>query len=109
MLACAPLVCHIVDDDGFADAFDGARLIIRSQANAPYPASRFTANRDKAAELYDERFCRMWEFYLGAAELGFLHGSNMVFQLLLARERDAVPLNRNFIVDAERAMRGKAR
>ena len=50
----------------------------------------------------------MWEFYLGAAELGFLHGSNMVFQLLLAKERDAVPVNRNFIVDAEREMRPKA-
>ena len=65
---------------------------------------RFTANRDKAKELYDERFCRMWEFYLGAAELGFLHGSNMVFQLLLSPQRDAVPLDRNFIVDAERKM-----
>lgn len=65
---------------------------------------RFTANRDKAKELYDERLCRMWEFYLGAAELGFLHGSNMVFQLLLSPRRDAVPLDRNFIVDAERAM-----
>jgi cyclopropane-fatty-acyl-phospholipid synthase len=63
--------------------------------------TRFTANRDKARELYDERFCRMWEFYLGAAELGFLHGSNMVFQLLLAKERDAVPLDRNFIAEAE--------
>ena len=50
----------------------------------------------------------MWEFYLGAAELGFLHGSNMVFQLLLAKERDAVPLNRNFIIDAERAIRSEA-
>jgi len=69
---------------------------------------RFTANRDRAREIYDERFCRMWEFYLGAAELGFLHGSNMVFHLLLAPRRDAVPINRNFIVDAEREMRGKA-
>ncbi len=67
--------------------------------------TRFTANRDKAAKLYDERFCRMWEFYLGAAELGFLHGSNMVFQLLLSPQMDAVPVDRNFIVDAERKMR----
>ncbi len=67
--------------------------------------SRFAANREKAQALYDERFCRMWEFYLGAAELGFLHGSNMVFQLLLSRERDAVPLDRNYIVDAERNLR----
>ncbi len=69
---------------------------------------RFAANRDKASKIYDERFCRMWEFYLGASQLGFLHGSNMVFQLLLARERDAVPLDRNFIVEAEREMKRKA-
>ena len=46
----------------------------------------------------------MWEFYLSAVELGFLHGSNMVFQLLLSRQRDAVPIIRDFIVDTERAM-----
>ncbi len=64
--------------------------------------ARFTANREEAKALYDERFCRMWEFYLAAAELSFLHGSNMVAQLLLARTRDAVPLVRDFIVDDER-------
>ena len=65
---------------------------------------RFAENREAAKALYDERFCRMWEFYLSAVELGFLHGSNMVFQLLLSRERDAVPIIRDFIVDDERAM-----
>ena len=65
---------------------------------------RFAANREAAARLYDERFCRMWEFYLSAVELGFLHGSNMVFQLLLSRQRDAVPIVRDYIVDDERAM-----
>ena len=62
----------------------------------------FEAKRDQAAALYDERFCRMWEFYLGAVELGFLHGSNMVYQLLLSKQRDAVPIVRDFIVDDER-------
>jgi cyclopropane-fatty-acyl-phospholipid synthase len=65
---------------------------------------RFAANRARAAALYDERFCRMWEFYLSAAELGFLNGSNMVFQLLLSRARDAVPIVRDFMVDDARAM-----
>ena len=46
----------------------------------------------------------MWEFYLAAAELGFLHGSSMVFQLLLSNKRDAVPITRDFMFDAERAM-----
>ena len=50
----------------------------------------------------------MWEFYLIAVELGFLHGSNMVFQLLLANERDAVPIVRDFIVDDERTLMAKA-
>lgn len=64
---------------------------------------RFARNRDQAVTLYDERFCRMWEFYLAAAELEFLHGSHMVFQLLLAKKRDAVPIRRDFMFDAERA------
>ncbi|MBS7699092.1 MULTISPECIES: cyclopropane-fatty-acyl-phospholipid synthase family protein [unclassified Chelatococcus] len=58
---------------------------------------RFEARRGDAASLYDERFCRMWEFYLCAVELGFLNGSNMVFQLLLSRKRDAVPIVRDFM------------
>ncbi|MDP2408982.1 MAG: cyclopropane-fatty-acyl-phospholipid synthase family protein [Pseudolabrys sp.] len=63
---------------------------------------RFAQNRDKAKAIYDERFCRMWEFYLAAVELEFLHGSHMVFQLLLARTREAVPIRRDFMIDAER-------
>ncbi len=65
---------------------------------------RFAANRDRAEALYDERFCRMWEFYLSAVELGFLNGSNMVFQLLLSTRREAVPITRDFMVDDERAI-----
>lgn len=64
---------------------------------------RFQKNRARAAEIYDERFCRMWEFYLAAVELEFLHGSHMVFQLLLAKTRDAIPIIRDFMVDDERA------
>ncbi|NKB50434.1 MAG: methyltransferase domain-containing protein [Alphaproteobacteria bacterium] len=61
----------------------------------------FAARRDEAAALYDERFCRMWEFYLVAVELGFLNGSNMVFQLLLSTQRDAVPIDRAYMFEAE--------
>ena len=68
---------------------------------------RFQARRDDAKALYDERFCRMWEFYLSAAELGFVDGSNMVFQLLLSRERDAVPLIRDYITDDGRELTGR--
>jgi cyclopropane-fatty-acyl-phospholipid synthase len=45
---------------------------------------RFMARRDEAAKLYDERFCRMWEFYLAGAETSFRVDAHMVFQLQLA-------------------------
>ncbi len=65
---------------------------------------RFLANRDKAVALYDERFARMWEFYLTAVALGFKHDNNMNFQLLLANERDDVPIMRDFIYENEQAL-----
>ena len=64
---------------------------------------RFLAARERMAELYDERFCRMWEFYLAACEVSFRHMGQMVFQLQLARRQDAVPLTRDYITDWERA------
>lgn len=60
--------------------------------------TRFASRRNAALALTDERFCRMWEFYLAAVELNFLHGSNMVFQLLLSPKRDAVPIVRDFMM-----------
>jgi cyclopropane-fatty-acyl-phospholipid synthase len=58
---------------------------------------RFNEQRDRIAGIYDERFCRMWEFYLVCSELFFRCQDGMVFQLQLARERDAVPLTRDYI------------
>ena len=65
---------------------------------------RFMANWDKAAAIYDERFCRMWEFYLAACAVGFTGGSNQVFHVIVSRKRDAVPLLRDFMVDNERIL-----
>jgi cyclopropane-fatty-acyl-phospholipid synthase len=52
--------------------------------------------------MYDERFCRMWEFYLISAEMMFGTGSQLVFQMQLARKRDAVPITRDYITDLQR-------
>jgi cyclopropane-fatty-acyl-phospholipid synthase len=69
---------------------------------------RFQANRDKIKALYDERFCRMWEFYLVGCEVAFRHMGQMVFQMQVARRQDAVPLTREYITDFERAHAGEA-
>lgn len=62
---------------------------------------RFAANRDAIAALYDERFCRMFEFYLAGSEVTFRHAGHMVWQLQLARHHDVVPLTRDYIAIAE--------
>jgi cyclopropane-fatty-acyl-phospholipid synthase len=70
---------------------------------------RFEARRAEVVAQMGERFARMWEFYLAAVELGFLHGSNMVFQLLLAGTRDAVPVTRDYVAEEERRLAGRER
>jgi len=66
---------------------------------------RFAANRARIAAMYDERFCRMWEFYLISAEMMFRTGSQLVFQMQLARKRDAVPIVRDYVTDLQRHYR----
>jgi cyclopropane-fatty-acyl-phospholipid synthase len=58
---------------------------------------RFIANRDTIASLYDERFCRMFEFYLCGSEIAFRREGHMVFQIQLAHSQSAVPLTRDYI------------
>jgi len=59
--------------------------------------SRFTQNIDKAREIYDERFCRMWRFYLASCELSFRYDDMEVHQYQLSRNINAVPLTRDYL------------
>ncbi len=65
---------------------------------------KFNRNRARIREIYDERFCRMWEFYLIGSELSFRVGDIMVFHLQIAKDRKAVPLVRDYMVDREREL-----
>lgn len=69
---------------------------------------RFLANRDKAKELYDERFCRMWEFYLAASEASFRWQDLVVFQIQLTKSNAALPITRDYIAEAEHRLRDDA-
>ncbi|HZB37835.1 MAG TPA: cyclopropane-fatty-acyl-phospholipid synthase family protein [Beijerinckiaceae bacterium] len=62
---------------------------------------RFEANRERIAQMYDERFCRMWEFYLISAEMMFRTGSQLVFHMQLARRRDAAPIVRDYVTETQ--------
>ena len=67
--------------------------------------TRFNANRERIRALYDERFCRMWEFYLAGSEIAFRVDGHMNFQIQLAKNVEAVPLVRDYMVDWERRHR----
>jgi cyclopropane-fatty-acyl-phospholipid synthase len=64
---------------------------------------RFRQNWDKVRTLYDERFCRMWEFYLAGSEIAFRHMGHMVFQMQISKALETVPLTLDYITDWERA------
>ncbi|MEX3016381.1 class I SAM-dependent methyltransferase [Gymnodinialimonas hymeniacidonis] len=58
---------------------------------------RFVANEDKARALYDDRFCRMWRYYLKACEVTFRHNRQCVFQYQMTKRQEAVPLSRDYL------------
>ncbi len=62
----------------------------------------FLSRKPQLAEVYDERFCRMWEFYLAISEMSFRYGGMMVFQAQMARHIEAVPLTRTYLPYQER-------
>ena len=66
---------------------------------------RFLAYRRDVERIYDARFVRMWEFYLGCSETAFRHLNLMVFQIQIAKRQDAVPVTRDYIMRAETRLR----
>jgi cyclopropane-fatty-acyl-phospholipid synthase len=63
---------------------------------------RFIESHRQEGRLSDQRFCRMWEFYLASSELAFRYGGLVVFQAQLARQVDSVPLTRDYMYERER-------
>ncbi len=66
---------------------------------------RFMAHRQEAIQLYDERFARMWEFYLAGSEMSFRKQNLMNFQIQIARRQGVVPMTRDYIAGEEARLR----
>jgi cyclopropane-fatty-acyl-phospholipid synthase len=66
---------------------------------------RFADHRDRARELYDERFCRMWEFYLAASECAFRYGGMNNFQIQFVKNQHVLPFTRNYMIAEEDRLR----
>jgi cyclopropane-fatty-acyl-phospholipid synthase len=67
---------------------------------------RFLAHRGDLLKSYDERFVRMWEFYLAASEMTFREQNMMVMQLQLTKRQGVVPITRDYITREEARLRG---
>jgi cyclopropane-fatty-acyl-phospholipid synthase len=67
---------------------------------------RFMARREEAVRLYDERFARMWEFYLASSEMSFRKQNLMNFQIQLTKRQGVVPMTRDYITREETKLRG---
>jgi cyclopropane-fatty-acyl-phospholipid synthase len=67
---------------------------------------RFMARREEAVRLYDERFARMWEFYLACSEMSFRKQNMMNFQIQLTKRQGVVPTTRDYIGREEAKLRG---
>ena len=68
-------------------------------------AKRLADQRMRAVELYDERFCRMWELYLAGSECAFRYGGMNNFQIQFGKNQNMLPLTRNYIETEESRLR----
>ncbi|MDP3859229.1 MAG: cyclopropane-fatty-acyl-phospholipid synthase family protein [Stagnimonas sp.] len=71
--------------------------------------ARFQQHRAEAEAMFDARFCRMWEFYLIAGEIGFRYGKQMVIQMQMTKNLDTLPISRDYLRQAEQALQGRER
>ena len=66
---------------------------------------RFLAHRDEVVRLYDQRFVRMWEFYLACSEMAFRMGEMVVFQIQMTKRKGLIPTKRDYIAREEAQLR----
>ena len=58
---------------------------------------RFVKNKAKVLKMFDERFFRMFEFYLASCQMAFKHGDQVVYQLQLTKKLNTAPPTRDYI------------
>ena len=66
---------------------------------------RFLAHGDEVVRIYDQRFVRMWEFYLACSEMAFREGEMVVFQVQMTKRKGVTPATRDYIAREEARLR----
>lgn len=60
---------------------------------------RFTENEERIKKIYDERFCRMWRYYLVASEISFRYYQQVVFQVQISKDQMTLPITRDYLLE----------
>ncbi len=103
---------HLVDNDGHLHwtlpmpGEDEGTIISLLPGHCMSRGAKQISNTFGDVALYDERFYRMWTFYLAGAAAAFRHGGMVNYQVQLTRNRWALPLTRDYMVEEERRLRG---
>src|SRR6185369_3888025 len=100
---------HLPSLSQMSEASESARLISSDVENLRlhygltlrHWLDRATKARAKIEAMYDERFFRMWEFYLAGGIVMFENGAACNYQVQYIRERRALPITRDYIAEAE--------
>ena len=66
---------------------------------------RTVAHQEEITALYDERFFRMWQFYLVGAEAAFRYGEMVNWQVQYVKRRDAIPMTRDYMYEEAERLR----
>lgn len=98
--ALSEIVPHIENRMLWITDIEVLRLHYARTLDAWLRRTRFA--RDEIVSLYDERFYRMWLFYLAGSKFAFERGTHMNLQIQIARRRDTLPITRDYMADAER-------
>ena len=69
--------------------------------------NRTVAAREEIVAMYDERFYRMWQFYLAGAEAAFRYGGMSNFQVQFMRSRQSAPITRDYMFEEEKRLHGR--
>jgi len=67
--------------------------------------NRTVMHKEEIVDLYDEQFYRMWQFYLAGAEQSFRHGKMVNWQIVYVKDREAIPMTRDFMYEESERLR----
>jgi len=69
--------------------------------------NRTVMHRGEIVDMYDEQFYRMWLYYLAGAEQSFRNGTLVNWQVLYVKDRAAIPMTRDFMVEESARLRAE--